>query len=216
MLSNILPTGESIILSGEITNSDIRINITDTGIGISEQDKDKIFARFFQGNNQEKKGSLFSGTGIGLALTRTIVEKHHGEITVKSIVGEGSTFTVRLPRRKDVFLNDKNVQFYTQDSESDVIPNSMPVFADDENLSVELVEAKDAENKAHTVLLVEDNDELLQILKELFEPFYKIICAHDGKEGLSRIYESSPDLVISDVMMPEMTGQKCACKSKII
>ena len=204
----------SIILSGEITNSDIRINITDTGIGISEQDKDKIFARFFQGNNQEKKGSLFSGTGIGLALTRTIVEKHHGEITVKSIVGEGSTFTVRLPRRKDVFLNDKNVQFYTQDSESDVIPNSMPVFADDENLSVELVEAKDAENKAHTVLLVEDNDELLQILKELFEPFYKIICAHDGKEGLSRIYESSPDLVISDVMMPEMTGTEMCLQIK--
>lgn len=204
----------SIILSGEITNSDIRINITDTGIGISEQDKDKIFARFFQGNNQEKKGSLFSGTGIGLALTRTIVEKHHGEITVKSIVGEGSTFTVRLPRRKDVFLNDKNVQFYTQDSESDVIPNSMPVFADDENLSVELVEAKDEENKAHTVLLVEDNDELLQILKELFEPFYKIICAHDGKEGLSRIYESSPDLVISDVMMPEMTGTEMCLQIK--
>ena len=87
----------NIILSGEITNSDIKINITDTGIGISEQDKDKIFARFFQADNQEKKGSLFSGTGIGLALTRTIVEKHHGEITVKSVVGEGSTFTVRLP-----------------------------------------------------------------------------------------------------------------------
>ena len=90
----------------------------------------------------------------------------------------------------------------------------MPVFADDENLSVELVEAKDAENKAHTVLLVEDNDELLQILKELFEPFYKIICAHDGKEGLSRIYESSPDLVISDVMMPEMTGTEMCLQIK--
>lgn len=204
----------SIILSGEITNSDIKINITDTGIGISEQDKDKIFARFFQGNNQEKKGSLFSGTGIGLALTRTIVEKHHGEITVKSIVGEGSTFTVRLPRRKDVFLNDKNVQFYTQDSESDVIPDSMPVFVDDGNPAIELVETKDTENKTHTVLLVEDNDELLQILKELFEPFYKIICAHDGKEGLSQVYESSPDLVISDVMMPEMTGTEMCLQIK--
>ncbi|WP_390601994.1 ATP-binding protein [Bacteroides sp. f07] len=204
----------SIILSGEITNSDIKINITDTGIGISEQDKDKIFARFFQGNNQEKKGSLFSGTGIGLALTRTIVEKHHGEITVKSIVGEGSTFTVQLPRRKDVFLNDKNVQFYTQDSESDVIPDSMPVFVDDGNPAIELVETKDTENKTHTVLLVEDNDELLQILKELFEPFYKIICAHDGKEGLSQVYESSPDLVISDVMMPEMTGTEMCLQIK--
>ena len=204
----------NIILSGEITNSDIKINITDTGIGISEQDKDKIFARFFQADNQEKKGSLFSGTGIGLALTRTIVEKHHGEITVKSVVGEGSTFTVRLPRRKDVFLNDKNVQFYTQDSESDIIPDSMPVFVDEGNSPIELIETKDTENKTHTVLLVEDNDELLQVLKELFEPFYKIICAHDGKEGLSQIYENSPDLVISDVMMPEMTGTEMCLQIK--
>ena len=180
------------------------------------QDKDKIFARFFQADNQEKKGSLFSGTGIGLALTRTIVEKHHGEITVKSVVGEGSTFTVRLPRRKDVFLNDKNVQFYTQDSESDIIPDSMPVFVDEGNSPIELIETKDTENKTHTVLLVEDNDELLQVLKELFEPFYKIICAHDGKEGLSQIYENSPDLVISDVMMPEMTGTEMCLQIKNI
>lgn len=196
----------SIILSGEITNSEIKINITDTGIGISEQDKDKIFARFFQADNQEKKGSLFGGTGIGLALTRTIVEKHHGEITVNSAVGEGSTFTVRLPRRKDVFLDDKNVQFSVQDAESDVIPDSMPAFVDDENPSPVPDGMESAENKKHTVLLVEDNDELLQILKDLFAPFYKIICARNGKEGLSQVYENSPDLIISDVMMPEMTG----------
>lgn len=204
----------SIILSGEITNGEIKINITDTGIGISELDKDKIFARFFQASNQEKKESLFGGTGIGLALTRTIVEKHHGEITVNSAVGEGSTFTVRLPRRKDVFLDDKNVQFNVQDAESDVIPDSMPAFVDDENPSPAPDGIENAEDKTHTVLLVEDNDELLQILKELFEPFYKIICAHDGKEGLSRIYESSPDLVISDVMMPEMTGTEMCLQIK--
>ena len=64
------------------------------------------------------------------------------------------------------------------------------------------------------MLLVEDNDELLQVLKELFEPFYKIICAHDGKEGLSQIYENSPDLVISDVMMPEMTGTEMCLQIK--
>ena len=64
------------------------------------------------------------------------------------------------------------------------------------------------------MLLVEDNDELLQVLKELFEPFYKIVCAHDGKEGLSQIYENSPDLVISDVMMPEMTGTEMCLQIK--
>lgn len=211
----------SITLLGEITNSDIKIHITDTGIGISEQDKDKIFARFFQGNNQEKKENLFGGTGIGLALTRTIVEKHHGEITVTSTVGKGSTFTVKLPRRKDVFSDDKNVEFYNQEYESDVIPDSMPVFVGDENQSpvsvdVENVENKthDEESKTHTVLLVEDNDELLQILKELFSPFYKIICARNGKEGLSQVYESAPDLIISDVMMPEMTGTEMCLQIK--
>lgn len=204
----------NITLWGEITNTDIKINITDTGIGIAEQDKDKIFARFFQSSNQEKKGSLFGGTGIGLALTKTIVEKHHGEITVRSTVGEGSTFTVRLPRRKEVFLNDKNIQFHVQESESDLIPDSMPVFVDDESPFMEFVETENTEGKVYTVLLVEDNDELLQILKELFEPFYKIVCAHDGKEGLSKVYEYSPDLVISDVMMPEMTGMEMCLQIK--
>lgn len=205
----------NITLSGEITNSDIKINITDTGVGISEQDKDKIFARFFQVNNQDKKGSLFSGTGIGLALTKTIVEKHHGEITVKSSVGEGSTFTVRLPRRKDIFLNDKNVQLYTEDSEGDIIPDSMPVYVDEEIVTLESPgDAENTANKTHTLLLVEDNEELLQVLKELFDPFYKIICAHNGKEGLTQVYESSPDLIISDVMMPEMTGTEMCLQIK--
>ena len=87
------------------------------------------------------------------------------------------------PRRKDVFLNDKNVQFYTQDSESDVIPDSMPVFVDDGNPAIELVETKDTENKTHTVLLVEDNDELLQILKELFEPSIRLSVLMTEKRG---------------------------------
>ena len=200
----------NIILSGEITNSDIKINITDTGIGISEQDKDKIFARFFQADNQEKKGSLFSGTGIGLALTRTIVEKHHGEITVKSVVGEGSTFTVRLPRRKDVFLNDKNVQFYTQDSESDIIPDSMPVFVDEGNSPIELIETKDTENKTHTVLLVEDNDLNAEIAQTLLEDKgIKVTWAKDGLEAVMMVKENAVDCfdcILMDIQMPNMNG----------
>lgn len=205
----------TITLSGEITNSDIKIHITDTGIGISEQDMSKIFARFFQGNNQDIKGNLFGGIGIGLALTKTIVEKHHGEITVNSTLGEGSTFTVRLPRRKDVFLNDQNIQLYTQETENDIIPDSLSVLPDDANDSVtESDDTKNTTEKTHTLLLVEDNDELLQVLKELFEPFYNVICARNGKEGLSQVYENSPDLIISDIMMPEMTGTEMCLQIK--
>lgn len=105
---------------------------------------------------------------------------------MKSVVGEGSTFTVRLPRRKDVFLNDKNVQFYTQDSESDIIPDSMPVFVDEGNSPIELIETKDTENKTHTVLLVEDNDELLQVLKELSSLSIRSFVPMTGKKDSVR------------------------------
>lgn len=201
------PDEGSITLSGEITDNEIRINITDTGIGISEQNKDKIFARFFQGDNQEKKISLFGGTGIGLALTRTIVQRHHGEITVKSIVGKGSTFSVCLPRQKKAFIDDKNIQFDTNRTENSIIFGSIPKFTGDEVVSAKWDNTESAvTNKTRTVLLVEDNEELLQILKELFDPFYQTVCARNGKEGLNEIYNCSPDLVISDVMMPEMSG----------
>lgn len=206
--------GGSITLSGEITDDAIRIHISDTGIGISEQDATRIFTRFFQGNNQEKNGSLFSGTGIGLALSKTIIDKHHGEITVQSEIGQGSTFTVTLQRRKDVFLSDENVRLAAQEPETAVVPGSLPVLPDGDSLSAEPAGFEDMKDKSHTLLLVEDNEELLQVLVDLFSPFYQIKCAHNGKEGLNQVYENKPDLIISDIMMPEMTGTEMCLQLK--
>lgn len=200
-----------ITLSGKVVGDDIFIRISDTGVGISEQDAEKIFDRFYQAAG---KKDIFKGTGIGLALTKRIVEKHHGEISVDSVVGKGSTFTVRLPLLKEVFMQDANVQFSSERDEPVIISDPIPVAGDEEDAASPNFVSEDVGNYTYTILLVEDNEELLQVLKELFSPSYNVICAHNGKEGLERIYEEKPDLVVSDIMMPEMTGTEMCLQIK--
>ncbi|MDE6349064.1 MAG: response regulator [Bacteroides sp.] len=208
------PDGGSISLSGEITSSRISLYITDTGIGISAQETSKIFTRFYQSEDPAKKSSFFSGTGIGLALTKTIVEKHHGTIKVESIVGKGTTFIVELPRQKEGFADDQNVRLTTRQSEEAIVQGSFPKPHEDKLPSEETVGMEPVADKSRTLLLVEDNEELLQVLVELFTPFYQIVCAHNGKEGLKQMYQCKPDLIVSDVMMPEMTGTEMCLQIK--
>jgi len=206
--------GGTVSLSGEIDDQKIVLHITDTGIGIAEQETGKIFTRFYQSSDPEKKSSFFSGTGIGLALTKTIVEKHHGIITVNSVVGEGTTFTVELPRRKEEFADDKNVRLTGERPEEMILPDSLPVSEDDDFQSEETIQVDNITDRSRTLLLVEDNKELMQVLVELFTPFYQVVSACNGKEGLRRVYECKPDLIVSDVMMPEMTGTEMCLQIK--
>lgn len=206
--------GGVISLSGEMTDDILRLHITDTGIGIAEQETDKIFTRFYQSDDPGKKSSFFSGTGIGLALTKTIVEKHHGVITVQSVVGKGSTFTVELPRRKEAFAKDGNVRLTERKPEEAIVPGSLPAIREDEVLAEETAQAEHITDKSRTLLLVEDNEELLQVLVEIFTPFYQVVCATNGKEGLEKVHACKPDLVVSDVMMPEMTGTEMCLQIK--
>ncbi|MDE5711657.1 MAG: response regulator, partial [Bacteroides sp.] len=192
-------------------------SITDTGIGISEQETDKIFNRFYQSDDPAKKSSLFSGTGIGLALTKTIVEKHHGRIKVQSTLGKGTTFTVELPRLKEEFENDRNIRLITRRPEETIVqgslPDPLPLDADAQQPE-EKADMEAVTDKSRTLLLVEDNEELLQVLVELFSPFYRVACARNGKEGLKQVYQCKPDLIVSDVMMPEMTGTEMCLQIK--
>ena len=147
-------------------------------------------------------------------MSKTIVEKHHGTITVDSTLGKGSTFTVRLPRNTDVFQADKNIQLSNQQQESSIVPGSLDVLPETDTYLTESVHTENAEEKTHTVLLVEDNEELLQLLTELFSPFYEVICATNGEEGLKQVYEHKIDLIISDIMMPKMSGTEMCLQIK--
>lgn len=208
------PDNGNIIISGRTTDNEVEISISDTGSGIAKNDVSQIFARFFQANNQKPGEYSSPGTGIGLALSKTIVEKHHGTITVDSTLGKGSTFTVRLPRNADVFQADKNIQLSNQQQESSIVPGSLDVLPETDTYLTESVHTENAEEKTHTVLLVEDNEELLQLLTELFSPFYEVICATNGEEGLKQVYEHKIDLIISDIMMPKMRGTEMCLQIK--
>ena len=204
----------TIILSGKVVGEEIEISISDTGTGIAAHEVPQIFKRFFQANNQKADEHSSSGTGIGLALSKTIVEKHHGSISVESELSKGSVFTVRLPRTVSAFQNDQNVQFSSQVKEKSIVPGSLTALPDAESYSADSADMKDAKEDPRTILLVEDNEELLQILQELFLPFYEVISATNGEEGLKQVYEHKVDLIISDIMMPKMSGTEMCLQIK--
>lgn len=215
------PEGGSITISVSLQNKALQIEIKDSGNGISHEDLNKIFDRFYQAKGQEKQ-SFAPGTGIGLALTKSIVEKHHGTIRVNSEVGKGSCFTVTIPVDEAVYKNDDQIRFTNKQIDTAVtetpidsadIPTTVPTITPDDNTLLKENNENPTETK-RTLLLVEDNEELLQILEELFKPFYTIYKATNGKEGLDATFEHKPDLIISDIMMPEMSGTEMCLKIK--
>lgn len=206
--------GKEITVSGKVTDQFVEICVSDTGQGISEKDVPRLFHRFFKVDGQKADSHFASGTGIGLALTKSIVEKHHGTIAVESTVDEGSTFTVRLPRTADVYREDENVRFLGEAVEEQVVSGSLAALPGMEEMSMKRAEMNPEGDKEHTVLLVEDNEELLQVLQELFAPFYKVVCATNGEEGLERVREGGVDLIVSDIMMPRMSGTEMCLQLK--
>lgn len=215
--------GGQITLQGKVTADEVEFSVKDTGVGLTEKDVSRIFVRFYQGENAQKNNVNSPGTGIGLALCKAIVERHHGEIFVKSAVGEGSVFTVRLKRSLDCFRNDPQAEIVDTLKEKSYVVDSLTTSMSAELMSPEELINSDEEGtentnepkeKEHAVLLVEDNVELLQILKELFEPFYQVYTATNGEDGLKKVYEQKIDLIVSDVMMPKMSGTEMCLQLK--
>lgn len=194
------PEGGSIMVQICLKDEFVEIHITDTGYGIEEKDLEHIFDRFYQADNPESTSS--TGTGIGLSLTREIMNQHHGGLTVTSRVGEGSTFTICLP------LGDKHLDA----SQKSSVPQTInPLSVVDVSLreeETEVVALANNENKEndYTVLIVEDNKELCHLLEEAFTPMYTVLIAHDGLEGLQAAEKEVPDLIVSDIMMPRLSG----------
>ncbi|MDR2915079.1 MAG: response regulator [Tannerella sp.] len=225
------PNG-SIELSIQENDDAIIIKVIDSGIGISKNDIQKIFDRFYQADNSGYNLQNSPSTGIGLSVVKGILDLHHGSISVESKPSYGSIFITSMRKGNSHFSPSEIIE---DETDGDILqkrgiePETTPIESIQKNkqdmpeegrnaafinipvnktdaVSNQQTDETEADEEKHTVLLVEDNDELLQILEDILSPAYRVLLAHNGKDGLDMVRREKPDLIISDIMMPEMSG----------
>lgn len=204
LLSNAIkhtPEGGNIHLSLRKMNDmepKIQICVQDSGKGIPEDQQQLIFERFYQ-----MKEDATNGTGIGLALVKNLVDLHHGNIRVESRVGTGSKFIVEIP-----FIPSS-------------VPVEIPIGEQTENKEIQPIiqspvnekrEGEEEKIKYYTVLIAEDNQELCIYISSLLSNSYNVLIAENGKIALEIARKELPDIILSDIFMPEMDGKEfCRC-----
>ena len=209
------PNGKMITMFIREDENTVSIGVQDQGIGIAENKKKSLFVRFE--NLVDKNLFNQASTGIGLSLVKELVEMHKATISVDSRLGEGSCFKIDFLKGKEHY--DKETEFILEDAEAPVrmgqvvdIANSSiqsETLIPDESEKIEAVYEEDAakeENSKELMLLVEDNQELREFLRSIFSPMYRVVEAADGREGANKALKYLPDIIISDVMMPEKDG----------
>ena len=199
--------GESVSVKLYKENKNVVLQVIDTGAGIPEDKQQKIFERFYQIENGHE------GSGIGLSLVQRLVELHHGQITLVSEVGEGSTFSIYIPQDKSVYSAGELLGSSGELEEQRVYStNAHDMYVDDvEFVEVETNE-KEEGSKHGTILIAEDNEELRQYLSNGLSAQFNLIEAENGQQALDLLKDNDVDLILSDVMMPVMDGIKL-CKS---
>lgn len=198
------PEGGRISLSVKKRNQEVLIEVTDNGTGIPPKDIEKIFDRFYQ-TEQPDASPVTPSVGIGLALTKGIIELHHGTIEVFSELGEGTTFCIHLKCGNEHLTAE---QLSPKTDEEQPATNYMK-----QEFRQQLAQEKETQSdenepatKKSKILIVEDNNSLREMLTGIFEPFYTISTASNGAEGLEKVQSEQPDIVLSDVLMPLMSG----------
>ncbi|WP_276374634.1 ATP-binding protein [Chryseolinea sp. H1M3-3] len=181
--------------------------VTDTGVGIAEKELPHMFERFHRVAGSA--GRTYEGTGIGLSLVAELVKIHKGTISVASKPGKGTTFTVSMPTGW-AHLPQENINHQKNDAYTSAIADSFinEVEAlgpnDSDPLTPSLKEDTKLENA--TVLVVDDNADMVKYIVRILERNYKIVTASNGKDALEKMSDANPDLVLSDIMMPVMDG----------
>ncbi len=191
------PDGGKIHLAISVDNFEnkVKLSVEDNGKGMTPAEVDHVFEPFFQGDEQQ-----LAGTGLGLSLSKSLVELHGGDISAKSSKGKGSRFTVSLP------LGKKHLR------EEQVISEAVPAFVSQEVLLTREMDLettwKETENSTATqqILIIEDNEDLQFFLKKKLSATYQVIQSTDGKDGLRKAFDLTPDLIICDIMLPGMNG----------
>ncbi|NPV51843.1 MAG: substrate-binding domain-containing protein [Candidatus Methanofastidiosum sp.] len=181
----------SVSISMRSESFNILIDISDTGIGISSNDLPFIFNRFYKTINNNTSNDKI---GIGLALTKELLQLHGGKITVNSVENKGTTFSIVLPQFHQTTDNFNKAESTTQahyDAKSRPDPGLKK-----------------------SVLIVEDNPDVLIVLADIISKYYGVITARNGREGLDITLKKSPDLIVSDILMPVMDGMQMCIEIK--
>ena len=202
------PANGEIQLNIRITNlSLVKITVKDNGRGIPAVKLPHIFNRFYQADSTLTREN--EGTGIGLALTKELIELHKGTISVKSNEGQGSSFIILFPISEGEKKESAIVQ--SDDSFQDLIGRFENV-----NIDIESSQSLHKENhKKELILIVEDNYDVRTYIREQLTGEYRVIEAADGQEGILKAEEQIPDLIITDVMMPKVDGYRFSQKIRI-
>lgn len=199
------PAGGSISIQARLTEEHdnkiyLNIIVTDSGEGIEKQYLDRIFENYFQAD----LNSNLRGSGIGLSLTKRLINLHNGSISVDSNVGEGSTFSVAVDVSESSYSRDEKT---TKIFDKDFFKKYNYITIGHEIIEKNnILEDEHNEDYIKSILLVEDNDELLKFLYDIFRDNYRVFTAENGEIALEIANTEYPDLIISDVMMPVMDG----------
>jgi signal transduction histidine kinase/ligand-binding sensor domain-containing protein/DNA-binding response OmpR family regulator len=196
------------------------ISVQDNGSGISSKKMKRIFDRFYKSTQKETQNR--EGAGIGLAFTKSLVGLHHGLIDVESKAGEGTTFHLRLPLDKSAYHNSEIEERKLDDYQQQADPTDY--FMPEENNSTVglkslqqqtslLLEANEREDTP-ILLYIDDNPDLRNYIRQSFANDFRVIAADGGRAGLELARTSSPDIIVSDVMMPEIGGMELLANLK--
>lgn len=202
------PEGKSItfrVITDFVDNEAVvRFIISDTGIGIPADRQEMIFERFYQLIHHS--GNTFTGAGIGLALTRELIELHHGAVNVESEEGKGSNFTITLPAGENKYSREELDSVIQWDGSGELLRpvdtgesftrENVPAPEENQNLKPENL----------TILLVEDNPDMRQYVRDILAVHYNVAEAADGDAGLAEAISLVPDLIVTDIMMDGMDG----------
>ncbi len=211
LLSNALkftPKGGQVnVKAFDDAENNLIIEVDDTGIGIPSNKRDKVFERFAQ--VEEGVNRSYEGMGIGLSLVKDFIEQHGGEINLKSELGKGSTFTIKLPRGAEHFrapvvrsdasrpMSEQRLDFtrVMVQEKATAIKNA-PSLATTDSIN----------ETGKTILVVEDNPDIRETIARALGGEYRVVTASNGQEGLEKAREAIPWLILSDIMMPVMDG----------
>lgn len=188
----------NVAIDKSTDNNSVLIKIEDTGIGMSAEDTEHAFDVFYQGHS-----STFKGTGLGLALSKELILLHHGNITINSKQGKGTTFEISLPLGRSHFKNDA---IFTNEADVNTAYEDVKIYTTEIDHYSKEETQKELIEKEASILIIEDNEDLRSFLKTRLESKYDIHEAENGEVGISKSFDIVPDLIISDIIMPGLNG----------